>query len=49
MCAWLKLSACMAVSCAWRMISKLNVNPFQAVNSPLAEHVHLIVTVSATK
>ena len=31
----------MAVSYAWRMVSKLNVNPFQAVNSPLVEPVNM--------
>jgi len=33
--------AYMAASCAWRMVSKLNVNPFQAVNSPLVEPVSM--------
>jgi len=32
--AWFKVSARIAVSCVWRMVSKLNVNRFQAVNSP---------------
>lgn len=31
----------MAVSCAWRMVSKLNVRPFHAVNSPLVEPVSM--------
>ncbi len=31
----------MAVSCAWRMVSNLNVNPFQALNSPLVEPVSI--------
>ena len=35
----------MATSCAWRMITKLNVNPFQAVNSlPLVEPVQYTTT-----
>jgi hypothetical protein len=38
---WLKVSARMAVSCAWRMISKLNVDPFQATKSPLVEPVRI--------
>ena len=28
-----------AVSCAWRMVSKLKVSPFHSVNSPLVEPV----------
>jgi hypothetical protein len=34
-----KAKAQMAVSCAWRMVSKLKVSPFQRVNSPLVEPV----------
>jgi len=29
----------MAESCAWRIVSKLKVRPFQRVNSPLVEPV----------
>jgi len=37
----------MAASCAWRMVTKLNVNPFQAVNSlPLVELVQYTTTAS---
>ena len=32
----------MAESCAWRMVSKLNVRPFQSVNSPLVEPVRTL-------
>jgi len=35
----LEASAQMAVSYAHKMVSKLNVNQFQAVNSPLVELV----------
>ena len=28
-----------AVSCAWRIVSKLNVSPFHNVNSPLVDPV----------
>jgi hypothetical protein len=35
----------MAASCVWRMVTKLNVNPFQAVNSlPLVELVQYTTT-----
>jgi len=36
---WSEASARIAVSCARMMVSKLNVNQFQAVNSPLVEPV----------
>jgi hypothetical protein len=39
--AWLKVSERMAVSWACRIVSKLNVNPFHAVNSPLVEPVSM--------
>ena len=36
---WVNLIARIAVSCAWRMVSKLNVSPFHSVNSPLVDPV----------
>lgn len=36
---WLNVMAQIAVSCAWRIVSKLNVRPFQSVNSPLVDPV----------
>ena len=35
----MKTIARMAESCACKMVSKLNVSPFQSVNSPLVEPV----------
>lgn len=35
----MNVMAHIAVSCAWRMVSKLKVRPFQRVNSPLVEPV----------
>ena len=37
--AWLHSIARTAESCACRIVSKLNVSPFQSVNSPLVEPV----------
>lgn len=37
---WVKARVQMAVSCAWRIVSKLNVRPFHKVNSPLVEPVN---------
>lgn len=36
---WVNRIARIAVSCAWRIVSKLNVNPFHSVNSPLVDPV----------
>lgn len=36
---WVKEKVHIAVSWAWRIVSKLNVRPFQRVNSPLVEPV----------
>ena len=36
---WVNRIARIAVSCAWRIVSKLNVRPFHNVNSPLVDPV----------
>ena len=36
---WVNRIARIAVSCAWRIVSKLNVSPFHSVNSPLVDPV----------
>ena len=36
---WVNRIARIAVSCAWRIVSKLNVSPFHNVNSPLVDPV----------
>ena len=36
---WVNVMAHIAVSCAWKMVSKLKVNPLHRVNLPLVEPV----------
>lgn len=38
---WVNVRVHMAESCACKMVSKLNVNPFHRVNSPLVEPVSI--------
>ena len=38
---WVKAIVQIAVSCACRIVSKLNVRPFQSVNSPLVDPVRM--------